>query len=380
MLGSMMQRDARVVHVRRSWSSCVEFDAEVEGAPAGARVFLPGTELRALALTDLVGDVEVGTHVRLDCSALAKNLGTGGFATTLSCSTLPEDRVPEVGHIVKARYMPHQPVVLAVEEQGSPHRAVMEDADSLDGMVVVGADLHSALPIIAHSARTTGEQLRIAYVMDDTAALPAALSRLVVDCRDKGLVDTVITAGQSFGGDLEAASIPSALLAARHVAGADVAIVAPGPGNLGTGTRWGFSGTRLADTFHVTAALSGRPVATVRASAADPRVEHRGISHHTRDVLTVLTHVAVRVAVPALSPVDETSVDVEVRKMMNRHIAELRTRHQVDDVDWTECVDTVRSCPVALRSMGRSPEDDPLAFTCAAAAGVSAARLVVTTE
>ena len=32
------------------------------------------------------------------------------------------------------------------------------------------------------------------------------------------------------------------LLAARLVTGADVAVVAQGPGNLGTGTRWGFSG------------------------------------------------------------------------------------------------------------------------------------------
>ena len=34
----------------------------------------------------------------------------------------------------------------------------------------------------------------------------------------------------------------SGLLAARHGLGADLAIVTQGPGNLGTGTGWGFSG------------------------------------------------------------------------------------------------------------------------------------------
>ncbi len=60
--------------------------------------------------------------------------------------------------------------------------------------------------------------------------------------REAGWLAATITTGQSFGGDLEAVTVHSGLLTARHAVGADVAIVAQGPGNLGTGTKWGYSG------------------------------------------------------------------------------------------------------------------------------------------
>ena len=72
------------------------------------------------------------------------------------------------------------------------------------------------------------------------------------------------------------------LLAARHVVGADVAVVVQGPGNVGTGTRWGFSGVACAEVLHAADVLGGRGVASLRVSGADPRERHRGISHHSR--------------------------------------------------------------------------------------------------
>ena len=56
-----------------------------------------------------------------------------------------------------------------------------------------------------------------------------------IDALHKSLAG-VVTVGQSFGGDLEAVTVHTGLLAARHVLGADLAIVTQGPGNLGTGT------------------------------------------------------------------------------------------------------------------------------------------------
>ncbi|MEK8105184.1 DUF3866 family protein [Micromonospora sp. M12] len=66
--------------------------------------------------------------------------------------------------------------------------------------------------------------------------MPAWFSRTLAGLRDE-LAGT-ITVGQAFGGDLEATTVHGGLLAARYVLGADLAIVAQGPGNLGTGTRW----------------------------------------------------------------------------------------------------------------------------------------------
>ena len=90
-----------------------------------------------------------------------------------------------------------------------------------------------------------------------------------------------MTVGQAFGGDLEAVTLHSGLLAARHVLGADVAVVIQGPGNLGTDTRWGFSGVAAGEAVNAVAALGGRPIGGLRVSEADARARHRGLSHHS---------------------------------------------------------------------------------------------------
>ena len=78
--------------------------------------------------------------------------------------------------------------------------------------------------------------------MTDQGALPLAFSRSVAALRSAGLLAGSVTVGQSFGGDLEAVTVHSGLLAARLALAADLVILSQGPGNLGTGTRWGFSG------------------------------------------------------------------------------------------------------------------------------------------
>ena len=137
-------------------------------------------------------------------------------------------------------------------------------------MPVVVADLHSALPAvlagIQGSYRTDrGSAPRVAYVMTDGGALPAWFSRTVAGLREAGWLAATITTGQSFGGDLEAVTVHSGLLTARHVVGADIAIVAQGPGNLGTGTRWGFSGVAAGEAVNA-AADAGRPPGRVAAA------------------------------------------------------------------------------------------------------------------
>ena len=131
--------------------------------------------------------------------------------------------------------------------------------------------------------------------MTDGGALPAAFSRTIATLRDTGWIDTCITVGQAFGGDLEAVTVHTGLLAAHHVTGADLVVVAQGPGNLGTGTRWGFSGVAAGEALNAVATLRGRPVASLRVSGADPRDRHLGISHHSLTaygrVALALTHI-----------------------------------------------------------------------------------------
>ena len=129
--------------LRREWAGAVEVDVTVAGAA-----------VRALAYPALTGRPRPGDRVLLNTGALDMGLGTGGYALVVALpDRLPPDR-DGPGHLVKARYTPLQACVLGADEQGSPHHEILREADDLDGMPVVVADLHSALPaVLAGCAR-----------------------------------------------------------------------------------------------------------------------------------------------------------------------------------------------------------------------------------
>lgn len=64
-------------------------------------------------------------------------------------------------------------MVLGVDDQESQHHSTLAEADSLGGMPVVVADLHSALPAVLAGIRVVDPSLSVAYVLSDGAALPA---------------------------------------------------------------------------------------------------------------------------------------------------------------------------------------------------------------
>ena len=325
-------------------------------------------DLAAVAYPDLVGEPVAGDRVLLNITAVTLGLGTGGFALVVALpDRLPPDRA-EPGHVVKARYTPLQATVLAVDEPDSPHHHLLRDADDLAGMPVVVADLHSALPAVIAGIRASRPDCTVAYVMVDGGALPLGLSRTVDALRDAEWLAAAVTVGQAFGGDVEAVTVHTGLLAARHVLGADVAVVAQGPGNLGTGTRWGFSGVASGEAINAAATLGGRPVAALRVSEADPRERHRGLSHHS---LTSLGRVAVApadIAVPQL--------DGAIGGVVRAACEPLSPPHRLVDVEVGGLRAALEVAPVELSSMGRGLDDDAAYFLTCAAAGRHAATLV----
>ena len=352
--------------VGREWPGAAELEVNVAGAP-----------VRALAYPPLTGRPEPGDEVLLNTSALDLGLGTGGYALVVAVpGRLPAD--PEgPGNMVKARYTPLQATVLGVDEQGSAYHRILREADDLDAIPVVIADLHSALPAVLagyfaeQDAPATAAAKRTAvYVMLDGGALPIWFSRTAATLRQNGWLAGTVTVGQAFGGDLEAATLHSGLLAARHVLGADVVVVAQGPGNLGTGTRWGFSGVAAGEAVNAAAVLGGRPVAALRISEADQRDRHRGVSHHS---LTAYGRVALAradVVVPDLPGAFGAQVAAAAETLSSRH--EL-VRVRVDGLR-----EVLARCPVRLSTMGRGLDDDPAYFLAAAAAGRHAAALMPT--
>jgi len=194
------------------------------------------------------------------------------------------------------------------------------------------------------------------------------MSHTVGALREAEWLAGTVTVGQAFGGDVEAVSVHSGLLAARRVLNADIAVVTQGPGNLGTGTRWGFSGVASGEAVNATAVLGGRPVAALRVSEADQRARHRGVSHHT---LTALGRVALARADVVLPMLDVPFVDV-VRDACRP----LAQRHRLVEVSVAGLADALATSPAPLSSMGRGYADDPAYFLAAAAAGRHAASLL----
>ena len=383
----MMWRDGVVSGTRTAWGpagrSCAELDVEITGAPKGASSLMPGLQVRAVAYEALTGVPVAGERVRLEVSALDRVLGTGGHAmVSARLDALPADP-PREGHLVKARYMPDQVMVTGVDEQGTTHHGLLSqpigDLD-LEGMPVVVADLHSSLPAVLAGLRSPdgARQPRVVYVMTDGGALPLAYSRLVAALSEAGWLAGTVTAGQAWGGDIEAVSIHNALLAARHVLHADAAIVIQGPGNLGTETPWGFSGVACGDAVNAIATLGGRPVACLRVSQADARPRHLGISHHSMTAYGRVALAGADVVVPLLEGVLGAQVRREAEVLCEPRPG--AAQHRLVEVPVDGLMELLRAAEaetgVKLSTMRRGLDEDTAAFIAAAAAGRHVRRIL----
>lgn len=349
---------AEVVGIIGERHGCQRLTVDVEGARA-----------QALAYPALSGVCSVGDRVLLNTTAVDLHLGTGGVHPVVArdgTGAVVDD--PSGGHIMKMRYSPLQRDVLAVEEQASEYADLMADSSDIGGMPVVCCGLHSQVLPVAASVKERNPGLRVAYVMTDGASLPLAFSDAVADMKDAGLLDVTITSGQAFGGDLEAVTLHSALLAARHAAQADVAIVALGPGITGTATPFGHGGVAAGEAVNAASALGGRPIAVLRLSFADARERHHGVSHHSLVALGRVALARATVAVPPLPPEHAAGVEHALDR------AGVWARHARADVAIEALPDT-RGVP--MRSMGRSPAEDPVFFTAACAGGILAASMCV---
>ena len=324
-------------------------------------------EEKCIVYSSLAGEIFPGDEVLLNTTAMALNLGSGGYHYVISKVSPDEMDMEPGGHIMKLRYTPMQFKVLSVEEEDSPFHKEMLTADSLDGIPVLVATLHSMLaPICLGLA---GRRLKVVYVMTDGAALPMAFSQTVDWLKRQGLLSSTVSAGHAFGGDLEAVNIYSGLLAARHVLGADLIIVSMGPGIVGTGTKWGFTGVEQGDILNAVDSLQGTPIAVPRISFGDARPRHQGISHHTLTVLGRVCKVPVLVPLPLLAEEQNSYILDQIRT------AGLFTRHRFAMEEADANLTAMSNCELKMSTMGRGIEQDQEFFLTLGAAAIVAARL-----
>ncbi len=305
---------------------------------------------KAVNYPDLTGPCRAGDEVLLNTTAEELQLGTGGWHYVLAVRGR-ERSLAGGGHIMKLRYTPLQGRTLSVEEEQSPYHDILKKAESLQGLPVAVGSLHSMLAPFAWIIKQNCQNMRLVYLMSDGAALPLAFSRTVDMLKTRGFIDQTITFGHAFGGDLEAVNIYSALLAAKHVSQADLAVVLMGPGVVGTGTTWGTTAIEQGVFLNAALQLGGTPVAIPRLSEGDPRPRHRGISHHTRTVLAKVVQSEVFLPLPLryreLFPGGEQLTGLQHKIVWEQTDASFQELHAAD---------------LPFSTMGRGLQDDPLFF------------------
>src|SRR5438874_3515761 len=150
---------------------------------------------RAYVLTQLTGTVATGDAVVVNTTAVELGLGTGGWHVVHWNLARDEWHERGPGHIIKGRYTSIQSDVGSSEE----HLESLAEVESISGMPVVAASLHSQVPAVAAAFKDRAPRARLAYVMTDGAGLPLAMSDLVAALRGRDLLDATITCGHAFG-------------------------------------------------------------------------------------------------------------------------------------------------------------------------------------
>ena len=338
-------------------------DALVEGtAEIGEEV------VSVVGFPKMLGGLAEGDRVVVNTTGIELGLGTGGVGFIL-WNLDGGDVEAGDGHIVKLRYTPWQTEVLAAEAPESSHHEELQTATDLGGMPVVACGLHSQVGAAAAGVKAALPKAKVGYLMTDGAALPLAWSRSVRALRDAGLIDATCTAGHAFGGEFEAVNIFSGLMTLRVAAKVDVAIVAMGPGVVGTDTALGFSAIEQGQVLDAAAALGGMGVAALRISFADKRTRHLGVSHHTLTTLRVAARERCRIAVPLLPE--------EHAKQVSDQLAGADLgRHELVAVDGGAGLRLLAERKLRPSSMGRSADEVPELFVAASSAGALAATLV----
>jgi len=353
-------RRAKVTEIERERTGAQFVGVELSDGPA-----------RAVCYPDLTGACAVGDEVLLNTTAVELGLGTGGCHFVVANLSRPERASSGPGHIMKLRYTPMQVRVTTVAER----EGASEGEVPLPHLLVVVLPLHSMLPAAAVGFAETAPGAPLNYLMTDGASLPIAFSDTVAELREKGLIARTVTCGHAFGGDVEAVGLYDGLACAAEAARGGAVLAAPGPGIVGTGTRLGTTALEQGQIVNAVAALGGRSVVAPRLSLADARERHQGLSHHTVTALTVAALVPTTVALPMMP----FELMAEVREALLGPRADGRpglTEEHLRIVDASRTREWLKARGLWPKTMGRTPDDDPLFYEAAGAGGVVGAGLV----
>lgn len=315
-------------------------------------VDIDGIRAKAVNYSNLTGNVNINDYVILNTTALELKLGTGGYHFVIYNYSNESRTSDDGGHIMKLRYTPFQLKCLTAEEEDSPYHEIFNSINSLNGKIFIVATLHSMLAPIASMLKWLKPELRVNYLMTDGGALPIQFSNTVRELKEKEIIDKTITIGHAFGGDVECVNIYTGLIASSAILSSDVTIISMGPGIVGTGTKYGFSGIEQGYIVDAVNNLNGIPFIVPRISFKDSRKRHRGISHHTITVLKRICNTSGKLVIPYLDEIKDNEINKQLidNGLMDRYeiIKEVGM-----DIDEALC-----SYDLNVTTMGRGIKDD----------------------
>ena len=332
-----------------------------------AMVEVEGEEEKTINYIDMTGELKTGDQVIVNTSAVHLNLGTGGKNFVFFNNRHSSRDMSEPGHIMKLRYTPYQIKVLSCEEQESPYHQNIKNFSSLKGLPVLVGELHSMLAPAAAVLKYIHPEAKVVYLMTDGAALPIAFSDTVRGLISKGIISGTVTAGHAFGGDLEAVNVYTGLIAACEIFQADAVIVTMGPGTVGTGSPYGFTGVEQGEIINAVNILGGHPVCMLRISFNDFRERHQGISHHSLKVLKEIALTPAAVCVPKT----EDSMYKYITEQLKQ--CGIYKKHRVINREGGIVAEALNSYGLKVKTMGRTLEQDKIFFeSVGASAGLTA--------
>ncbi len=319
---------------------------------------------------ELTGRVKPGDKLAINTTAVNLGLGTGGQHFVIFNYSNEEAELKGDGHIMKLRYTPYQMRVLSVEEEASPHHEIFKEFKSLDKHIVIVATLHSMLAPITAMVKYLKSDAKINYIMTDAGALPISFSNTVRDLKEKKLIDKTITIGHAFGGDYEAVNIYTGLICSKELLAGDISIITMGPGIVGTGTKYGFSGIEQGFNIDAVNSLGGYPLVVPRIGFKDARPRHRGLSHQTITVLKDIAKTRGNIVFPMI---DKDKAELIKEQLELNNISE---KHNIFIEDGGEIEDALGKYELFTTTMGRGIDQEKEFFYSLGAVGRKAVNLL----
>lgn len=331
-------------------------------------VDIEGKKQKAVNYNKITGDVNIGDKIVVNTTAVDLSLGTGGYHFVLFNYDNKEKNLSDKGHIIKLRYTPMQIKTLCVEEQDSIYHEKIKAFNGLEKSIFVVGTLHSMIAPISAMIKWLNPKINITYIMTDGGALPIQFSRTVRTLKELKIINNTITVGHSFGGDYECVNIYTGLITAKEILNSDVTIISMGPGIVGTGTKYGFSGIEQGYIIDGINNMGGFSFAVPRISFSDYRKRHQGISHHTLTCLGNMTNTCTNIILPLLSKKKIDYFNAQLKKF------DIDKKHNIIYEDGSDIIKALDYFGLDVNTMGRTFEEDKDYFIALGAVGKGVAK------